>query len=114
MIKIRIMEKENIRDRMKKSIDELFDAINRLDSRKDELKDKSKAKFDEILSEIKDWESKFEAKHRQSHEGGDKSWDEAKQAFGRSAHAFREAVENLASFLRNTPPPSDNFKGQGI
>jgi hypothetical protein len=108
------MEKENIRDRMKKSIDELFDAINKLDARKDELKDKSKAKFDEILAEIKEWESKIESKHRHAQDGGDKTWDEAKQAFGRSAHAFREALENLASFLRNTPPPSDNFKGQGI
>ncbi len=108
------MEKEDIRDRMKKSIDELFEAINRLDARKDELKDKSKAKFEEILAEIKDWELKMESKHRQAQDGGDKSWEEAKQAFGKSAHAFREAVENLASFLRNTPPPDDHFKGQGI
>jgi hypothetical protein len=108
------MEKDNIRERIKKSIDELFDAIDKLDSRKDEMKDKSKAKFNEILNEIKEWESRIEYKHIHSEGTEDKSWEEAKQAFGRSVQAFREALENLASYLRKTPPPSDNFKGQGI
>lgn len=99
------MDKEQFRDRIKKSIDELFEVFDELDARKDELKEKSRARYNEIINEMKDWESKFESKQRQAKEGGDPHWEEAKQAFARSAGAFRDAMENLASFLRNSPPP---------
>lgn len=108
------MEKEQFRERIKKSIDELFEAFDELDARKDELREKSKAKYNEIMNEIKDWETTFESKRRQAKDGNDPRWEEAKQAFGRSARAFRDAMENLASFLRNSPPSSGEEENKGV
>ncbi|HZH73299.1 MAG TPA: hypothetical protein VFD91_12455 [Mariniphaga sp.] len=102
------MEKDKIRDRIKKSIDDLFAAIDDLDSRKDEVKGKSKEKFQEILAEIKRLESILENKSRQAREGDDPSWEEAKRSFKQSAHSFREALENLIAFLRKDPPEKNN------
>lgn len=105
------MEKDKVRDRLKKSIDELFAAIDDLDSRKDELKGKTKVKFQEILAEIKRIESILESKSRQARQGDDPSWAEAKRSFKQSAQSFREALENLVTFLRKEPP--ENNKDQG-
>ena len=105
------MEKDKFRDRIKKSIDELFASIDELDSRKDELKDRTREKYDEIMAEIKKLEAILESKSRKAREGQDPNWDEAKRAFKKSAVAFRDALDNLASFLRGSPSAPDKDQG---
>lgn len=105
------MEKDKFRDRIKKSIDELFASIDELDSRKYELKDKTKAKYNEIMAEIKQLEAVLEARQHRAQTTEDKNWEEAKRAFKQSALSFREAFENLASYLKKSPPPSEKDKG---
>jgi SMC interacting uncharacterized protein involved in chromosome segregation len=104
------MEKDTFRERIKKSIDELFASIDELDSKKDELKDKTKAKYSEIMAEVKKLESVLEARHRRAQEADDPNWEEAKKAFKQSAKSFREAFENLASYLKKSPPPPEEEK----
>ncbi len=105
------MEKDKFRERIKKSIDELFASIDELDSRKGELKDKSKAKYNEIMAEIKQLEAVIEAKHQRVQNTDDKNWEEAKKAFRQSAVSFREAFENLASYLKKSPSSQEKDKG---
>lgn len=105
------MEKDKFRERIKKSIDDLFASIDELDSRKGELKEKTKAKYNEIMAEIKQLEAILEARHRRVQDTEDPDWEEAKKAFKKSAVAFREAFENLASYLKKSPPPPGNDKG---
>ncbi len=104
------MEKDKFRARIKKSIDDLFASIDELDSKKDELKDKTKAKYNEIMAEIKQLEASLEATHRRMQSADDSNWEEAKKAFKKSAESFREAFENLAAYLKKSPPPPGNDK----
>ena len=99
------MEKDKLRERIKKSIDDLFASIDELDSRKGELREKSKAKYNEIMAEIKQLETVLESRHRRVQGSEDPHWEETKKAFKKSAEAFREAFENLAAYLRKSPPP---------
>lgn len=105
------MEKDKFRDRIKKSIDELFASIDELDSRKEELKDKTKAKYHEVMAEIKQLEAVLEARHQRVQHADDRNWEEAKKAFKQSAASFREAFENLATYLKKSPPPPEKEKG---
>ena len=81
------MEKEKIRDRIKKSIDDLFASINELDSKKDELKDNVKTKYNEIMAQIKQLEASLEAKNRRIHSADDQNWEDVKNAFKKSAES---------------------------
>ncbi len=105
------MEKDKFRDRLKKSIDDLFASIDELDSRKGELKDKTIAKYEEIMAEIKQLEAVLEARHHRAQNTDDKNWEEAKRAFKRSAVSFREAFENLATYLKKSPSSGEKDKG---
>lgn len=104
------MEKDKFKERIKRSIDDLFASIDELDSKKGELKDRTKAKYTEIMAEIKQLEAVLEAKHRRAQKTDDPNWEEAKKAFKKSAEAFREAFENLASYLKKSPPPEGKDK----
>jgi predicted RNA-binding protein (virulence factor B family) len=95
------MEREKFSERLKKSIDELFATINDLDSKKDELKKKSKVKYNEIMASIKKIEAELEQKNRQMELSDDPRWEEAKNQFTKSAHSFRQALEQLVSFLKS-------------
>ncbi len=104
------MEKDKFRDRIKKSIDDLFASIDELDSKKDELKDKAKVKYNEIIAQIKQLEASLEAKNRRIQSSDDPDWEEAKKAFKKSAESFRQAFENLATYLKKSPPPPGKDK----
>jgi hypothetical protein len=98
------MNKEKFREEAKKGIDELFDQIEELISKKVELKEKSKAKYNKIMAEIKQIEADLEAKYKRWEESGDNKWTEAKEAFSKSAESFREAFKHLASLFKSSPP----------
>lgn len=105
------MEKDNLKARIKKSIDDLFASIEELDSRKGEYKGKFKDKYNEIMAEIKLLEAKVEARHRRVQRNEDPDWEEARNSFRRSAESFKEAFENLIAYLRKSPPPEDKDDG---
>lgn len=104
------MEKDKFKDRIKKSIDDLFAYIDEMDSKKGELKDKTKAKYNEIMAEIKQLETALEARSRRVQDTEDPNWEEVKKAFKKSAESFREAFENLASYLKKSSPPPGKDK----
>ena|SRR5690606_17344378 len=106
------MGKDKFKEQIKKGIDDLFASIDELDSRKDEYKGKLKDKYNDIMSEIKLLEAKVEARHRRMQQNDDPDWEEARNAFRRSAESFKEAFENLVAFLRKSPPPGDKNDDQ--
>ena len=105
------MEKDKYRERIKRSIDELFATIDDLDSKRGDVLEKAKLKYNEIMAQIKQLEASLEKKSRQAREGEEPGWEEAKKAFRNSALSFREAMENLISFIRKSSPPTGKNQG---
>jgi hypothetical protein len=62
------------------------------------------------MAEIKQLEAILEKKHHQFQHADDKNWEEAKNAFNKSAVSFREALDNLAAFLKKSSPPPGKDK----
>ena len=101
------MEKDKFKERLKKSIDKLFESIDELDSRKGEFSEKAKEKYHEVMAEIKQVETNIEAWHQRMQRNNDPEWEETRNSFKNSANSFKVAFENLINYLKKSPSSSN-------
>ncbi len=93
------MDKEDFKNKAKKSIDDIFEKINELEAKQDKVKEHIKAEYEEKLNILKTKKKELQAKHEELFNASDEKWDEVKSTFSSAADSFKEGFSKIASLL---------------
>src|ERR1035437_5815759 len=75
------MDKETFKQNAKNGIDEIFDAIDRVQERANIVGEEARVKFNERLIELKAKKEEVQAKYNELDSTSEEKWEEVKAAF---------------------------------
>jgi hypothetical protein len=93
------MEREEFKEKTKKSIDDLFIRIEKLEAKMKKAKADAKIEYKDEIDELKQKKAEMQALlDKVENAVGDK-WEEVKTAFSESAPSFKEGFARLAKIF---------------
>jgi chromosome segregation ATPase len=93
------MDKQEMKVNAKKSIDNLFEKIDELESKKDRATGEIKARYEESISTLQSRKSELKAKYEALNNASEEKWEDAKHEFEKSATHFKEGLKELKSVV---------------
>jgi len=93
------MKKEEFKKEAKKSIDDFFAKIDKLEAKKDKAEGDAKAEYEEKLNALKGKKKELQAKYDELANASDEKWEEVKSAFSSANDSFRESLSKIASLI---------------
>jgi len=94
------MDKETFKQNAKNGIDEIFDAIDRVQDRANVVGDEAKAKFNERLVELRAKKEELKAKYNELDDTSEERWEDVKTAFSSAFDSFKEGLKKITSLLK--------------
>ncbi|MDA3892372.1 MAG: hypothetical protein PF517_11975 [Salinivirgaceae bacterium] len=93
------MNKENFKNKAKKSIDDIFAKIDALEAKNDKVKGDAKAEYEENLSNLKAKKKELQAKYDGLDSASDEKWEEVKSTFSSATDSFKEGFSKIATLF---------------
>lgn len=93
------MNKEEIKSKAKKAIDEAYAKISELEGRRDQLTGELKADFDEKIISLKAKGEELKSKISSFEDKGEDKWDEVKDVLSDSMDSFKEGFAKLGKLF---------------
>ena len=94
------MDKETFKQNAKKSIDEIFDAIDRVQERANTVEGEAKVRFEQNLIELKAKKKDLQAKYDKLGNTSEEKWEEVKNAFSSASDSFKEGFKKITSLIK--------------
>lgn len=94
------IDREIFKKRAKKSIDNIFAKIDKLDVKKDMVKEKAKAEYKEIMADLKSKKADLQAKYKKLENATEDKWEEVKKTFSVAADSFEEGFSKIGSLFK--------------
>jgi predicted nuclease with TOPRIM domain len=94
------MDKETFKQNAKNGIDEIFDAIERVQERANVVGVEAKARFNETLFELREKKKDVQAKYDELESTSDEKWEEVKGAFSSAFDSFKEGLKKITSIIK--------------
>jgi DNA-directed RNA polymerase alpha subunit len=94
------MNRNEFKEKAKKSIDNLFIKIDELERKKDQARDDAKGKYEKVIFELKSKRNELEARLQAASVASDEKWEEFKETFEDSMSSFREGFDKLTGFFK--------------
>ncbi len=103
------MEREDFKNKAKKSLDEIFAKIDELEAKKDKAFNEVKAEYEETISELKKKKDELLTKYNRLSNASEEDWEEIKNAFSSASVSFKDGVSKFISLFKNDPEETDKF-----
>jgi predicted nuclease with TOPRIM domain len=94
------MDKETFKQNAKNGIDELFDAIERVQERANIVGEEAKVRFNETLVELREKKKDIQAKYDELENTSDEKWEEVKSTFSSAFDSFKEGLKKITSIMK--------------
>ncbi len=94
------MDKNEFKEKAKRSIDDLFDKIEELDSKKEKASEKMKAEYNENIANIKVMRADLLEKYKALEHASAENWEEKKAVFNSSMESLKEGFSKLANIFK--------------
>jgi len=94
------MDKETFKQNAKNSIDEIFDAIERIQERATIVEGEAKIRFEQNLIELKAMKKDIQTKYNKLDNASEEKWEEVKNAFSDAAESFKEGFKKITSIIK--------------
>ena len=94
------MDKETFKQNAKNGIDEIFDAIERVQERANIVGEEAKARFNETLVELREKKKDVQTKYDELESTSDEKWEEVKGAFSSAFDSFKEGLKKITSIIK--------------
>ena len=94
------MDKETFKQNAKNGIDEIFDAIERVQERTNVVGEEAKARFNETLVELREKKKDVQAKYDELKSTSDEKWEEVKGTFSSAFDSFKEGLKKITSIIK--------------
>jgi len=93
------MEREEFKEKAKKSIDDLFIRIEKLEAKMKQAKADTKVKYKDEIDELKQKKAEMQGLLDKVENAVEGKWEEVKAAFNESAPSFKEGFARLAKIF---------------
>ena len=94
------MDKETFKQNAKNGIDEIFDAIERVQERATVVGEEAKVRFNETLVELREKKKDVQAKYDELESSSDEKWEEVKGAFSSAFDSFKDGLKKITSIIK--------------
>jgi len=94
------MDKETFKQYAKKGIDEIFEAMDRVQERANIVGDEAKARLNERLAELKAKKDELQAKYVELDTTSEEKWEEVKVAFSSAFDSFKDGFKKMTSIIK--------------
>jgi hypothetical protein len=94
------MDKETFKQNAKNGIDEIFDAIERVQERATVVGEEAKVRFNETLVELRQKKKDVQAKYDELESSSDEKWEEVKGAFSSAFDSFKDGLKKITSIIK--------------
>jgi hypothetical protein len=94
------MDKETFKQNAKNGIDEIFDAIERVQERANVVGEEARIRFNETLVELREKKKDIQAKYDELEDSSDEKWEEVKGAFSSAFDSFKEGLKKITSIIK--------------
>ena len=94
------MDRETFKQNAKNSIDEIFDAIERIQERANVVQGEAKVRFEQNLIELKAKKKDLQAKYDKLGNTSEERWEEVKNAFSSASDSFKEGFKKITSLIK--------------
>ena len=94
------MDKETFKQNAKNGIDEIFDAIERVQERATIVGEEAKVRFNETLVELREKKKDVQAKYDDLESTSDEKWEEVKGAFSLAFDSFKDGLKKITSIIK--------------
>lgn len=93
------MERNEYRENVKKTIDEIFDQIEALRAKADNASDKVRQEYYEKIKELEMLRNQMESKLDELSRAADSKWDDVKETLNSSLVSFKEGFKKLGKLF---------------
>ncbi len=93
------MERNEYRENVKKSIDDIFDQIEVLKTKADNASEKVKQEYNQKIKELESLRDQMENKLDELTNAADSKWDDVKETVNSSLESFKEGFKKLGSLF---------------
>ena len=94
------MDKETFKQNAKNTIDEIYDAIERIQEKATIVEGEAKVRFEQNIVELKDKMNELQAKYNKLDNASDEKWEEVKNAFSSASESFKEGFKKITSIIK--------------
>jgi len=94
------MDKETFKQNAKKSIDEIFDAIERIQEKASIVEGEAKVRFEQTLVELQAKKKELQTKYDKLDNASEEKWEEVKNAFSSASESFKEGFKKITSLIK--------------
>ena len=94
------MDKETFKQNAKNGIDEIFDAIERVQERANVVGEEARVRFNETLVELKEKKKDIQAKYDELENTSDEKWEEVRGAFSSAFDSFKDGLKKITSLIK--------------
>ena len=94
------MDRETFKQNAKNSIDEIFDAIERIQERANVVQGEAKVRFEQNLVELKAKMNDLQARYNKLDNASDEKWEEVKNAFSSASESFKDGFKKITSIIK--------------
>lgn len=94
------MDRAAVKERARQSIDTVFDAIKKLESKKENISTEAAVKVNREIEALKGKKRELEERYKALETVSKEKWGQAKEDFTASLESFKKGVDKLAQILR--------------
>ncbi len=94
------MEKQEFKEKAKKSIDDLFAKIEILEQKKEKASAETKARYNKIIADVKILQKDLQAKYKAFENSSSEDWEEKKKVLNSSLESFKEGFSRLSAIFK--------------
>ena len=94
------MDKETFKQNAKNTVDEIFDAIERIQEKATIVEGEAKVRFEQNLLELKERKKDLQDKYDKLGNTSEEKWEEVKNAFSSASESFKEGFKKITSLIK--------------
>lgn len=94
------MKREEVKEKAKQTIDDIFAKIDQYEAKGTQLKDEAKVRYEKQVSNLKQKKKDLEEKYHQMVNATEQEWDKTQTAFKNASESFKEGFAEIASIVK--------------
>ena len=94
------MDRENFKEKAKKSIDDIFAKIDEYEAKSNQVKGDAKEKYNQRLADLKSRRTELQTRYERLQGASQDKWEEAKVAFNEASESFKDGFSRLAALVK--------------
>jgi hypothetical protein len=94
------MDRQKFKNEANKNIDELFDKVEKLKSKKDSLSGSAKAKYEMQIAALNQKKAELKLKYDSLKESSETNWEKAKKEFSESFNHYKTGLTELSNIFK--------------